>query len=58
MEQRVFGADLDLSGGAALTRDADALDRNRTQQWRGDFAEFDFQLLTMRLPAQPESESI
>ena len=58
MENRAFGVQLDLSGGAGLACDPDALDGNRPQKWCGDFAEFNFQLLAMRLPAQPETDPI
>src|SRR5882762_8284189 len=45
MEDRALGVEFDLSGGAFLACDSDALDRNRSQKRRGDFAELDFQLL-------------
>ena len=39
MKNRALGVELDLSAGAIFAFDPDALDGNRPQKWRGDFAE-------------------
>ncbi len=58
MENCVLGSEFDLSGGALLAGDPDALDGNRPQKRCGDFGDFDFQMLAMGLPVQPKTEPV
>src|SRR5947209_5122249 len=57
-KDHLLGVEIDLSRGARNVRDANAIDQNRPQKRRADFAELNLQLLSMRLPTEPETKPI
>src|SRR5262249_40335107 len=58
VKKSVFGGEVDSRRRAWIGGDVDSFDRDGPEQWRADFAKLDFELLSTRLPAQPEAKAV